>query len=498
MNKRRARWLGFVIPLLFMLIALPVIAATSSPLVVVTGLSIAVTNITSAEGVCPQPYTNTFYANGRMWVFYLNDDSDFVYKTAEPGGTLSSETTIVASTGLYAVEFCVWYDKPTNTVHYARHDMDPTPDEVVYRMGTPSSGGSITWAAAEQTVNSTPADLLTWRTVMAVDELHNPWVAWIDTNGTGTKGVVYVEASTTHNGTWTQNTAVSSNWSVDGGVANQTHAWFVNLCPIGGAGDNLMHLGWTSENQTAVNATGLYGVTFNASGNTSDIQNIAVDGMIYYLRPDAFDFYDIGSAVYVVYTDNAGAIVFGVKSQIQEWSEASFNFSKEEPGQVWIPTLSGYKSIVGGEDLLCIANNGTALYAGLHEYGAALSSWDWTAVWSVPAVGDFISRHNAAYKYSSPVTFAWENTDVSDTPDTDDVYLWWMDNSNDGLGYSPDTPTQAGANMLKVLLPLAAAIGITIAALALIGTSNPKAWLYAIVIGLIAFIIIKILVDTLL
>jgi len=476
-----------VIALLTVFTAIPVLADTQTPLEVDTGLPIV-------GGVGSDPYTDTFYAAGRVWVFYLNGDSDICYKSAVPGGELSDEQVVVEISGLYAVEFCVWYDGATNHVHYARHNMDSEPDTVVYRMGTPGSGGLITWAADEETVSETPADLLTWRTAIAVDELRNPWVAWIDTDGGGNKSIVYVEASTTHNGTWTQDANASCNLSIDAG--NETHAWFVNLCPIGSEGD-IMQVAWSSENQTA-HDTGLYAVVFNSTREAGAIQNVVSDGMLYYDRPDAFDFYDLGSAIYVVYTDNAGAIVFGVKSQIQDWDEATFDFAKEEDGYVFLPTLSGYVDVESGENLLCIANDGVGLYYGLHEYGDALDEWTWGLLWEVSDPADLIMRHNAAYKYSSPVGFSWQYTDNSEGTDT--ALLWWIDNSNDGAGYYyvAPTPEEVSNNLMKVLFPLDIALGVVLVCMVMGLGENPGGMVKVAIYGAVAFVVVMLLSNLLL
>jgi len=378
--------------------------------------------------------------------------------------------------------------------------MDPTPDEVVYRMGTPSSLGTISWAAAEQTVAQTPADLLTWRTVVSVDETHNPWVAWIDTNNVTSVGIVYIEASSTHDGTWTQNTDISSNWSVADPATNGTHAWFVNLCPIADTGD-LMHLGWTSM-ETVTNTTGLYAVTFNVSSNTSDIQTVETDGGIYATRPDAFDFYDLNTDVFVVYTDDAGAVVGGSKNLTSDWADvyASFQFVKEDVGIAWIPTLSGYRvnaTNTSSEDLLCIVHNEEVIYSGVNECGTNMSDWDWTLTWQTSDASDNLSRHNADYKYTSPVVFAWQVTDDSDTPDTDDVYLWWRDNSNDQFGYYSVGST-AGNTLLRLILPIAVAIGVVLAVLALWGADNAWKWVTAGLVGVVVFYAVLQLVNTLL
>lgn len=216
--KKRSRWLSLAVGVFCLIfLALPVMAAVLShpstiedELPMVGGLPVL--------GLNMQPVNNTFYAEGRHWVFYVDEDSDLVYKSAKPGGTWR-EGLVSAETLLYGPEYAVWYDAPTNTVHYARHYFGVS-DETRYRMGTPNSNGTITWAAAEQTVSLTPGDLVTFRVAICVDENGYPWVAWIDTDGTNPEGIVYVESSTTKNGAWTE--GVTQRCGLGGTLTNGT------------------------------------------------------------------------------------------------------------------------------------------------------------------------------------------------------------------------------------------------------------------------------------
>jgi len=217
------RWMKRIAILgLVAILALPVSVALANwlnpPAAIVNDLAIGA-NPSSVYGMTFQPDRQTFYAKGRHWIFYINNDSDFVYKTALDNGVFGAETELVATTGIYGMEMAVFYDATNDKVHYARHDMTPAPDEVKYRMGVPNADGTITWAAVEQTIATTPAALLTWRTTITVDETGMPIVAWIDTDGVGTDGIVYVERSTTANGTWTQDAAFTTTFVAGGGTA---------------------------------------------------------------------------------------------------------------------------------------------------------------------------------------------------------------------------------------------------------------------------------------
>jgi hypothetical protein len=58
--------------LLVLSYAIPVLAATSNPTTPIANLNTGMTALGSTYGVSPEPYTNTFYAEGKHWLFYLD------------------------------------------------------------------------------------------------------------------------------------------------------------------------------------------------------------------------------------------------------------------------------------------------------------------------------------------------------------------------------------------------------------------------------------------
>lgn len=535
------KWL--VIPaviLMALLIAVPVFAAIMAANVVDTALPNVVPGLGSTYGTGAAPVRDTFYAAGRNWLFYVDYDganSDLVYTSAVPGEAWATPTVVANDTGIYGIEFAVFYDNQYSVVHYARHDMNTAPDEVKYRMGTPGATGTITWAAVEQTVAQVPAGLLTWRTTIAVDEAGYPWVAWIDTDGTNTFGQVFVESSTTRNGTWTEGetqtfgaggtatdgtgtmtgspvaldwglnqatvtvagtfvidipiggsgTATTGGWTITGspvalvegpntitvelGGAGtididldlEEHAWFVSLTPVGGAGEDLIEVQWSAEDDSSGDV-GLYASLFDDDTNTwSTRDTVVAQGSMSADRPDGFSFYDIGSSVWVAYTDNLGSVLCRARSSIQTWAAcAAAQAIKEDPGETLIPTLSGYENIGAGEDLICIVHKDTQLTYSLHHYGDNVNDWDtFKTIWSTSSATDNISRHVANYNYNPTdgrvVGFAWQVTDDSDAPDTDDLYYWWVDNQRNALGYYEGG--FVGISEIVNLIPLLVLVG---------------------------------------
>jgi hypothetical protein len=527
--------------MLVTVLALPVSAVLAnwllSPAVIVDDLENSLLPNASEEGITWQPDDQTFYAKGRHWIFYLNEDTDITYRSALSDGVFGTETDLVASSGLYGWEMAVWYDAANDKVHYARHDMTPVPDEVKYRMGTPNMDGTITWAAVEQTVHTTPAALNNWRTTICVDEEGFPWVAWIDTDGTNTFAVTYVENSTTKNGTWTQGTleifgsggtctnltgtmtgspvtldigantptvtvagtftvhinkggsgtATTGGWVITGSPVALTEgdnviiveaggggtitldldydqwAWFVGLTPVDS--DKQIQVAFSQEDTTGGINDGLMSLIaclYDDDTGWDAPQEVLPPGELYTTAPYSFDFYDHGSAMWVVYTDDLGVVRCGARSQIQNWAEASWGLVKSA-GIPYYPTLSGYRTTAGGggEDLICIMHCAVEIGYKVHTFGADMNTWStWVTAWTVPDIAnDIISRHIATYRFSSPLGFAWQWYD--DSEDLDTVNYWWIDNTNDQLGYY-------GSGLATVAQPLAIIIPIIFMGLAIL------------------------------
>lgn len=483
----------------------------------------------SILGLNTQPEDNTFFAQGRHWIFYVNADTDIVYKSALPGEALWTGAEVVVTAVVTGFDFAVWYDYPTNTVHYARIDRTGA-DHINYRMGTPNANGTITWAAVEQPVLGTPGDLVTSRIVISVDEDGYPWIAWVDSDGVDPAvGVVYVENSATKNGIWTAGgasamfvggggtiangsgtlvaaspltlvpgiqdvdiaiagtftvtlpvgnygQATSGGWvvtntpvtlnpganviTVEAGGANHIHietlearhCWFLSLTPIAPTPGNIMEIGCSAED--LANNIGLYSSMYNSVNGWSAITTVAAEGVMSHARPDGFSFVDHGSSVWCVYTELSGDVYARVRSSVQTWNTAPAAAKiLDEIGDPWLPTISVYRMAPSGTgyDLICIVNDILDLKYSIHYFDTGLWS-AWVHIWEVPDLAnDVISRHVATYSYHSPLGFAWQWN--NDSVNMDEIDYWWIDNSNDQLGYYAGS-IPANALPLANIIPL--------------------------------------------
>jgi hypothetical protein len=478
MNNHKQKLISIVVVVfLTLLLAIPVIiqAANYQPTPIAVDLDPYGPTEASVEGLNTMPDHNTFYAVGRHWIMWDDNDGNIIFSSSADGNAWTG-VQAVATTGLYGFEMAVWYDLASNTIHYARHDMDTTPDEVKYRMGTPNANGTITWAAAEQTVATTPADLVTWRTTIAVDEEGYPWVAWVDTDGVNSYGIVYVEASTTKNGTWTQNVTASTTFT------NADYfVWFVSLTPVDD--DKQISVGWSREDITGGITDGemsLESCMFDDDTGWDAVDEVVPSGDMNAARPDAFSFYDHGSAMWCAYTDVDGDVAIQCRSMIETWIEGDFAIIKSAAIDYY-PTISGYKMHPSGlgENLICIVHSNVDAYYSIYTFGSDVDDWGaWTHIWTVPDMAnDLISRHVASYNNNmttgTRVGFAWQYHD--DTVDTDTVYYWWIDNTNNQLGYYPDP---APGNTAGILI-LSGLSKLVLAGLIIFGILKSK----SIVIG---------------
>ncbi len=485
-KMKKRKWLGVVIGVMAtLLLSISALAAVlANPVTIVDTLPIVVMGIGSS------PYRDTFCAEGRHWIVYINGHTDLVYKSAletDPDNW-SNETDIVTVAVNAADEYGVWYDESTNTVHYARYDRFTIPMSIVYGMGIPSSAGVITWATTEQFTENCSGAILTPRVNISVDENDYPWVMWTDTDNVtpGVVPVVHVRSSSTKNGTWTENAARNAdNISVPDGWA-----WFLQGSPIGATGD-VMEIEWSSENLTN-HVTGLYAITYNGTGY-EQIESIVELGNMNHERPDAFSCYDIGSAIHSVYTDVAGLVKYRARSQIQTWNAtAAAVMIKEDGVTLRIPTLSGYKQATLGEDLICIVADNNTLWYDIKPYGVAFPGV-WTEIWTNPYID--ITRHVASYKYSSPLGFAWQQIETTG----DDVEYWWIDNTNDILGYYTNAVSSLPGTGLFIALAIVALLAgsVIILMATLMGQLTVKVLIYTGIGVVFVYFVVTTLINLL-
>ncbi len=174
-----------------------------------------------------------FYEQGRWWAFF-SDRVSMKYSSSSDGLTWDEPVTLHTMGGYYinGASFSVAFDGVN--FHYV-YGPDQTGGSCYYRMGAPQVDGSISWAAAVQTVFTSAANYHAYIFSIAVDSNGYPWIAYfygyISGSYTG-KGMV--TKSKTKDGTWvTEDVLFSAPYqfsaSTYGLTSAQTGAWVVAL-----------------------------------------------------------------------------------------------------------------------------------------------------------------------------------------------------------------------------------------------------------------------------
>lgn len=490
----------FAIILLVLLTAIPVLAATVGHSLMSSGMTLLqVPNLGTTNGIGLETNNNTFYAEGRFWALYLTQWDDLNYTSYKPPGSWH-RYVIEGDTNRPAFEVDCFYDVDSNTLHYARHADTVPEDTIYYRMGTPHSNGTITWAAAEQTVSITTGGTLTNRVSIVIDEAGYPWVSWVDVAGLGADASVYVETSTTNDGTWTQDVAVSEVFTIADHVAG-----FVQLCPIGVTG-NIVELVWSDFDDSGGPNDGtsaLLAQRYNdGTGWLVANETISDYGGVPVALPQAFDCYDVGTAIWCTFTEaGTGDISVRVRTAAQTWATAAAASTiYTSVGIASLPTLTAYQTNGVGQDLMCIVVDGEeTVYYATHTQGAAQNAWSaFVELWTVPNVDTYITRHNASYfQDGSPLCLAWQYTydnGVDDASDSD--RYWWYDATEAAWGYYTPATNTAGNLFMQILVPIIIAMGIITAAFGIKQGNIAMAGI-GILIGVVGFVLVQALLDIL-
>jgi hypothetical protein len=154
---------------------------------------------------------NVFYANGRHWFFSGTAGGNLQYKTSLDGLSWGAQSALTADGRTSYDEFAVWFDG-TN-VHYAREANAVGNYNMMYRRGVPEADGSITWAAAEQTVENTAVNYTIYAAQSVItDTTGRPVIAY-QYNAAGNLKIV---RSSTTDGTWSTDAGFTYVTSVGG------------------------------------------------------------------------------------------------------------------------------------------------------------------------------------------------------------------------------------------------------------------------------------------
>lgn len=242
----------------------------------------------------------SFYANGRFWIFYC-DGANMVYQTSVDGTTWKAKQTIRVA--LDSTFFSVFFD--SYYFHYAYCLAAATVERLYYRRGYPNPDGSIIWSAAEQTVVAGDATVYSWFPTITVDTLGYVWIGYRrHVFANPATSLAYVTKNSKTDGTWTTDAGFPYNLTAVQGI------WYV--FPIRMASGKVMVGYWLAgaRGKSKVYTPGVgWGAELTISVSNAEYQvglSAANDGDIIhlvFLKAATFDL------VYVQYNAGWGAEV---------------------------------------------------------------------------------------------------------------------------------------------------------------------------------------------
>jgi len=155
-----------------------------------------------------------FHANGLFWVFY-SDGTNLVYRTSGDGSAWS--TAMIVRTSSNGYYFSIWFDGAN--VHYAC-TRGVANEALIYRQGTPSGNGTVTWSADEQQAVSAVPTAYSYP-YLSVDSNGCPFITYLFNN------YPYVTKSSLNNGTW--QTAPGFPYQLQ---ASSSGSWRSSILPL--------------------------------------------------------------------------------------------------------------------------------------------------------------------------------------------------------------------------------------------------------------------------
>ena len=136
-----------------------------------------------------------FYGAGRWWIIYSNGSSHLYYKSSVSGTGDLGTAVQIASSNTYILGRDISVTFNGSHVHYARFDEQNA--NLYYRMGTPNSNGTITWASGEHiAVSNFPGG----HPNIGVDTNGYAWIFYART--VSGAGLPYVTKNSVTSGSW--------------------------------------------------------------------------------------------------------------------------------------------------------------------------------------------------------------------------------------------------------------------------------------------------------
>ncbi len=490
-------WFGMITVLLMTLLLPVTVVLAETP----TQVSVVSTNVGTDEAL-GQPFQHhSFYAEGRLWIFYMqNSPYRIVYTSSEDGVTWESAVGVID----YACTFetgCskngsmydLWYDYEDGNLDMCVVNVSDENKPIYYRRGIPASDGTITWSGTWQVAVTGEAGNRFWTPVIAVNTSNNPAIAYTVTDGTNFN--VNLSVSSTANGTWTSTTD-----SPIGNVSNSSSmtAWG-SIIPVTNGNFSLFYTYGTDTDATwkyAQTYTGVSGDnwTYYDRADVSPITFSFSNGIYYDTVNASTETFD--DDVFMVFTDDASNIVFNWRNQSE--GETVWGY----PGGVlatgtYYPTLSLRNS--SNDMVLSALGVPDALPVALYSADFIFDTLTWDTV-TQTYDGDYSTSNDvkimSSYRHESPLSVQWTDYNVA-------LEASLISGCYGCDATVPETPampasTDPGTTVIQTIIPLLVAISVVVLALKGIGEVNSVSaiviLMIATLIGVITFFVIKQLV----
>ena len=482
-------WFGILMILLMALLLPMTVVLAETP----TQVSVVKTGVGTDEALGQSYQHHSFYAEGRLWVFYMQDSLyRIVYTSSEDGITWESATGVIDYECTFGdgcskngSMFDLWYDYDDGNIDFCVVNTSDENKPIYYRRGVPSSDGSITWNGTWQIAVPGEAGNRFWTPVIAVNTSNNPAIAYTVTDGTNFN--VNMSASTTANGSWT-----SSTDSPIGNISNSSYmtAWG-SIIPVTNGNFSLFYAYGTNTSTLwtyAQTYSGLYSGnwTYYDRANVSSA-DLGFTNALYYDTVAATTANN-SDDVFMVYTDNVSDILFN-------WRDANASTWDNE---VTVDTGTYYPTLAlrnASKDMVLSALKiPTILPEALYSADFDFATMTWGTVTQVYD-GDYSTSSDtkimSSYRYGSPLSTQWTDYDIALTASL-------ISGCYGCDATITPTTTDPGTTVMQIIIPLLIAITVVIIALKGIGEVNTVnaivILMTAALIGTITFFIIKQLV----
>ena len=385
-----------------------------------TQISVVKTSVGTDEALGQSFQHHSFYAEGRLWVFYMQDSPSYriVYTSSEDGITWETAVAVIEYECTYGEGcskngsmFDLWYDYTDKTIDFCVVNTSDEEKPIYYRRGVPDSTGTVTWNGTWQIAVAGEAGNRFWTPVIAVNTSNNPAIAYTVTDGTNFN--VNLSVSSTANGSWTSTTD-----SPIGNCSNSSYmtAWG-SIIPVTNGNFSLTYAYGTNTSTLWTYAQTYAGLL---SGNWTYYDResfVSIENTLGFTNALYYDTVNASTATYdddvfMVYTDNASNILFNYRNA--STGATVWNNEETVAEGSYYPALSLRNS--SNDMVLSALKIPTVLPEALYSADFDFATLTWGTV-TQTYDGDYSTSSDvkimASYRYGSPLSTQWTDYDIA-------------------------------------------------------------------------------------